>query len=513
VIAREVALAAAIAAAVGLAAGCAREPTSPGGRYNLLLIVLDTLRADHLGSYGYERDTSPHLDAFAARGVRFANAQSAAPWTAPSLLSLMTSLHPDVHQVIRYPNPGRLSRDVVTLAEVLQRAGYATAAFTEGGYAKGEFGLDQGFDVYPSNPGDDESHGSNRLYPSRIHANVGRTLEWIRAHRDERFFAFFQTYETHTPYRAPEKWIRRFRPEFVFARERQELAAIVARWDAGATLSEADWNRLVLHDFHCLMVEAPLPQRPGLYDAVRKRVEPFDDGAEGYPPEVLAGVRDLYDAEIAYTDQQVSRLWTEIARLGLEEETIVVVIADHGEGLGDHGWVEHGKTLTEEILRVALVMRFPDALGYRGTVDALVRSVDVMPTLLDALGVSRAGLALQGEPLQGVLAGGDGAEAVFSHAVSRAGEEDGWRSVRTARWRLVLRESDGEAWLYDLLGDPGERTNVADRFPDVASELREQVRAQHARDVALRDVVSGEVEPAEIDPELRRELEALGYLE
>jgi len=83
VIAREVALAAAIAAAVGLAAGCAREPTSPGGRYNLLLIVLDTLRADHLGSYGYERDTSPHLDAFAARGVRFANAQSAAPWTAP----------------------------------------------------------------------------------------------------------------------------------------------------------------------------------------------------------------------------------------------------------------------------------------------------------------------------------------------------------------------------------------------------------------------------------------------
>ena len=120
---------------------------------NLVMVVLDTLRADHLGLYGYERPTSPHLDALARESFVFERAESAAPWTAPSLISLVTSLYPEVHGVRGFPNPRRMSDDVVTLAEVLKRHGYSTAAFTEGGYAKGDFGLDQGFDSYLAEPG------------------------------------------------------------------------------------------------------------------------------------------------------------------------------------------------------------------------------------------------------------------------------------------------------------------------------------------------------------------------
>jgi arylsulfatase len=510
---RDLSLAWVAVVALAFSSGCGEEQIRPENRFNLLVIAVDTLRADHLGSYGYELDTSPNLDAFAAKSLRFDNAQSAAPWTAPSLISLMTSLHPEVHQVLRFPNPGRLAEKTITLAEVLRDAGYATGAFTEGGYAKGEFGLDQGFDVYPANPGDEDSHGSNLMYPSRIRGNVDRTIEWIRSKQDQRFFAFFQTYETHTPFRAPEPFIRKFRPDFSLADERSELAEIVARWDAGTPLSDRDWTRLIVHRFHCLLVEAPAPARPGLWDAVFARIEPFDGGTGSYPADAIEILRDLYDAEIAYTDRQISRLWRELARLGLADETIVVIVADHGEGLGDHGLIEHGKVLTEEILRVALVIRFPGETGRAGTVDTLVRSIDVMPTLLDFMQIPRDGLTLQGVSLAKIIDGQAGEEFAFSQGTSQAGKEDPWLSVRTDRWRLVTDSDRDQSWLFDLEHDPSELANLADRFPEVATRLRKKIREQHEVDVALREVVSGDVEATDMDPELREELKALGYIE
>ncbi len=189
------------AAVLTALAGCGGGTEEPAVErpLNLVVVVLDTLRADHLGLYGYERDTSPHLDAFARESFVFERAESAAPWTAPSLVSLVTSLYPEVHGVRGFPNPRRMSDDVVTLAEVLRRHGYATAAFTEGGYAKGDFGLDQGFDSFPRKRGRRRVPDSHLFFPSRLEGNIARSLRWLREHGEEPFFLFFQTYEPHMP--------------------------------------------------------------------------------------------------------------------------------------------------------------------------------------------------------------------------------------------------------------------------------------------------------------------------
>src|SRR5882672_11694191 len=139
-----------LCAVLALALGTTCSPSGPR-KLNLVVIALDTLRPDHLGCYGYARATSPNIDAWAKNATVFETAQSAAPWTAPSLLSLMTSLYPEVHGVVKFPDPGQMNDNVTTLAEMLKKAGYKTAACTDGGYASPFFGLKQGFDYYPLN--------------------------------------------------------------------------------------------------------------------------------------------------------------------------------------------------------------------------------------------------------------------------------------------------------------------------------------------------------------------------
>ena len=211
------------------------EPRSPDGALpdppDVVVIVLDTLRPDHLGCYGYERPTSPNIDAFAATATVFEQAESVSPWTAPALISLMTSLHPEVHGVYQFPNPGRLNERVETLAERLSARGYATGAFTEGGYAKPEFGLDQGFDVYPSNPGDDDSHRSNLDHGSRLEGNLDRALAWYAEHADRPRLLFFHTYEIHEPLRAPDDFVRHFRPGWDSAAEDAQLEGLFERFN------------------------------------------------------------------------------------------------------------------------------------------------------------------------------------------------------------------------------------------------------------------------------------------
>ena len=167
-----------------------------------MIVVLDTVRADHLSCYGYPKPTSPNLERFAEQAFVFENAQSVSSWTAPSLISLMTSLYPDAHGVLDYPLPKRLNPKVATLAEILQGRGYATAAFTEGGLRPSRASVwGRGFDTYPAPPGQD--HAFSTAFSKKLEANVDRTLVWLEEHRDEPFFLFFQTYEAHSPYRPP----------------------------------------------------------------------------------------------------------------------------------------------------------------------------------------------------------------------------------------------------------------------------------------------------------------------
>lgn len=501
------------AAAVIALAGCGRgEGAQVTERpLSLVLVVLDTLRADHLGLYGYQRDTSPHLDAFARESFVFERAESAAPWTTPSLLSLVTSLYPEAHGARGFPNPRRTSEDVVTLAEVLKRHGYSTAAFTEGGYAKGDFGLDQGFDSYPRNPGDDESHDSHLLFPSRLDGNLSRTLSWLREHQEEPFFLFFHTYEPHGPYRAPEEYIRRFRPHYDERKEHERVRRALERWDRERRVDPADSLLVSRHTLHCRLVGLPpLRDKQGFMRANLALGLDLRKAYQSGP--FLQWLRDIYDAEIAYTDEQMSRLWRFLDEEGLRERTLVLVTSDHGEGLGDHGELQHGQVLFDEILRIALILRAPRRVGEPRRVPELVRSVDVMPTLLELMGIPSADLPMQGRSLLPLLAGERLDLLSFSHARAVSEEEDSVHSVRSDRWRLVWDRATGAARLYDLTEDPGETRDVAPANPGVVALLRGALEEQDERNRAVAGQIRPAERPAELDLEMQRELRALGYL-
>lgn len=507
-------------AAVGALTACGSDAPA-SDRPNVVIVLLDTLRPDRLGVYGCERGTSPRLDALADRFFVFENAQSAAPWTAPSLISLMTSSYPDVHGVQGFPIPDRLTEGLPTLAEVLRRAGYDTAAFTEGGYAKGDFGLDRGFRLYPDNPGDAKGYASNLSHPSRLASNLDRTVEWLRDEREDPFFLFFHTYEVHLPLRAPEEDIRTFVPDFDEAEHTRRFEAAIADWNARRELDPENARALSRRMFQLGFSQLGFAQLPRIED----RRELMAASAElGIPlefdvairaPENRQWVQDIYDAEVHYTDRQLQRLWDALADEGLEDNTIVVVISDHGESLGDHGRLGHGEDLHEELLRVVLMLRAPEFAGAPRRVPEVVRSVDVMPTVLELVGYAPDDLRLQGRSLVPLMQGSGAAGVAFSHA-SHAhhldGQADRRQTVRSDRWRLILDPDTGETQLFDTAGDAGETRDVAAEHPDVVAELVALLGDQVQANARLRAEVG---EPGATDAgsneDLLRDLEGLGY--
>ena len=497
------------ALATGLAlglAGCSSEPPPP----NLVVVLLDTLRPDHLGCYGYERDTSPHLDALAAKSVVFEQAESVAPWTAPAVISLVTGLHPQSHGVLRFPNPGRLNERATTLAEVLRERGYTTGAFTEGGYAKGEFGLDQGFDVFPSNPGDGQTHMSNMLNPSRLEGNLDRALTWLRRARGAPFFMLFHTYEVHGPLRAPDEYVRRFDPEWDTEREHAALAAVLARWQTAQKIDRAGALLLRNHNFHCAV---PMPA--GVQNHMHQNGLLPEDGSSFYP-ETLQFLRDQYDAEIAYTDAQLERLWSALRELDHDDNTVIVVVSDHGEALGEHGIVGHGSRHFSEQLRVVFMVRAPHFEP--GRVETPVGSLSLMPTVLELLGAT-TDAELMGPQLSPSLVPlmrdptSQGPLALFGQGLSVEGGEQRLISIRTGNLRCVVDTESGVAQLFDLEQDPGELNDIAAEFPDKTRVLAESAVLQVAYDVRNRPRLTGEVGTAELDDATLKDLGDLGYIE
>jgi arylsulfatase A-like enzyme len=481
---------------------------------NVLIIAIDTLRPDHLGCYGYSRATSPALDDFARSGLVFENAQASAPWTAPSLISLMTGLEPEVHQVIDSPNPGRMSDNVTTLAEVLKAHGFTTAAFTEGGYAKGQFGLDQGFDEYPANAGDNTSDHAVEPRESRLDGNLARTLAWLSGHHDKPFLLFFHTYEVHTPYRASESCVRAFRPGFDEGAERDQLARIITTWNEKQTLTRDDcaflWPRALLLRTHAMW--KGLPELEHTDDLVRAA------GENGFgpkhlleQPEMLALVRDLYDAGIASADRGIAKLLAGLQELGLDQDTLVVIVSDHGEGLGQHGQLEHGYVLHEEILHVVMMMRIPGGdVAPRHIADP-VRLVDVPPTVLDLLGIDARTDVFQGRSLVPALRGALPPMSSLAHGRTIERKSDALYSLRSGTWRLELDLGTQDVALYDDSDDPGEMHDVASAHPDVVERLRAEILRQHSANLALRKAIRSDVTEQTLDPKTMKELNGMGY--
>jgi arylsulfatase A-like enzyme len=446
-----------VLAALGRGLCIAPPPSGP----NVLLISVDTLRADHLGAYGHTLPTSPVVDGrLAAKGVTFEDVLSQSPKTTPSHMTMLTSLYPCMHGVTMWEDTGPgavLSPRVRTLAEVLRNAGWKTAAFTAGGPMDASRGFDRGFDVY--------KHGSQ----------LPRAVKWLDANAGRgRFFLFFHTYEVHDPYAPGEK----LRAEFV-------------RDDAGP------------------LVEAVRKIRSGVggWEQAHKL---FWAAVDKNDPGSVATLQRLYDAGIRGMDRgTLTQLLDALDRLGVADDTLVVFTSDHGEAFGEHGNFLHDD-LYAGTLHVPLILRWPGGLPAGRRVPGRARLLDLAPTILDLLhlpappqtqGLSLAPLARGGTgPLPDVVPSEHGPPLA---PVTTSLRRDDHALLRTGETEL----------LFDLDSDPGERQNVLSMQPAVGTAMRDALATWRAACATLHaryGPIGAGVAPA---PETVRQLRALGYVE
>ncbi len=464
-----------LAAGLLLALGaCGKDEPKPP---NVLVFLIDTLRADHLSCYGYPRNTSPNLDAFAREGVLFEEVLAQAPQTAPSHASLFTSTYPAAHGIwndvktesgeLVHP---RLAEPAVTLAEALRDAGWTTAAIADGGWLIEDRGLMQGFEHFET---------KNRGVVDR----VGRGIEWLEEHadRDQPFFLFLHTYEVHTPYLPPAGYEERFAEGY-----QGPMREVLQRARDYAGSEE---------------VENPLT------DVQQKIVNPALKTADAAD---TAFVKALYDAELSLVDEQFALLMGWLRVHGHLEDTIVIVTSDHGEEFNEHGDFGH-KQVYEECLRVPLMVRLPG--GPRGLRRAdPAQLVDLMPTLLSELQVP-APESVVGRDLRwrgpDLGLSDDGFVAESNHPKRQAAWRNGGRKV-------VLRLApDQDEQIFDLDADPAEAAPLA-RDPEWIRRARTAVGLFHELAEKHRDAFR--LHPTltgldELSEEQQAELQQLGYVD
>jgi arylsulfatase A-like enzyme len=461
-----------------IAGGCQREkPTKP----NVLVVVIDTLRADHVGAYGYGRDTSPALDALATEGVAFETAVTAAPRTWQSFTSILTGLYPPHHHV-RFIFDHPLAPTIPTLATILADHGYATAAFDGMTFLRGMTG-GKSFQEYV----DPQSLHGDMLGDDKV---GDAFLGWLDKTTHRPFFAFIRLGAPHWPYIAPP----------AFHGQVQNHGALDHGFNAGTTGIGIDREGLTVTDA----------------DAYRKRFFDYD-----YPPEVLEHMRLHYDECVRYSDGIVGGILARLRTDKLFDSTLIVVTADHGESLGEHHYLQHGTPLYDPVMLVPLIVKFPLATSLRRTgvrVPQLVRTIDIAPTIIAALGftpprnIDGVNLlpAIDGGASLQLSAYGEGGRGFvgLDPELHLPGVTGKWRMLRTARWKLLyIPGAEGGTYrLYDLTNDPSETTDASAEHPDVAGDLRRKLAAIMAQETAVPSAESTLTE------QQKERLRALGYL-
>jgi len=434
-------------------------PAASSERPNVIFITVDTLRADRLGVYGSLTTRTPNLDAFADRSVRFERAYATLPKTNPALASLMTGRYPSAHGVRR--NGTRLREAELTLAEILQAAGYTTAAFISNHVMVSRCGLAQGFMLYDETLPDAIPSRDARERTGRPLVNA--VLAWAESPPRDPLFLWVHFIDPHGPYVPP-----------VYPRRDVPAAA------PGRTLPVSESNSPV----EAIPAYQALPGVTGVGEYV-----------------------DRYDAEVDYVDEQAGRLLEGLRSLGLLEGALVVVAADHGESLGDHGlYFQHGTSLHEAQIRIPLMILIPGVAPR--VVEEPVSAVDVMPTVLERIGLPQP-RGVQGTSLRTLIqpggAAAHGPESPGAEARLVFSELGRKRAVLGGALKLIWDAEEKEVDLYDLDADLAEEHDVAASRPDEGRRLLGSlVRFARAN---TRD------EAAATDEETLRVLKSLGYVE
>lgn len=448
----------------GSVAACSSTPEPPP---NVVVVVADTLRADRLGAYGNPRGLTPFLDTLAERGALFRSARATCSWTNPSVASILTSRHPYQHGIMSFTST--LQDDELTLAEALQRRGYATAGFSANYLINTELGFAQGFDRYSAVPVVEDGKPTSK----RAGEITAEALAWLdqlpHGAPAKPVFLYLQYMEPHVPYRP-----------------------------SSASLAHVFGDR-----------PQPSVQQASAFAFVGNMTNPLD-------PVRLAATREVYDATVHTLDESLRTLFHELERRGILEHALVIVTADHGQEFGDHGNIGHGYTLFGEVLHVPLLVLAPGRPA-PAEIAAPVSLVDLAPTILDWVG-GAAPPSFTGRSLRplierrtswtGWLRPAPAPQPLLAE-LTRTEELD--RRRRSPHTQAVILGShkliagiDGEREYYDLAADPAERA------PD-ALTAAQRATLEDARVTLLAAAATQPAQPAAIDDATRDRMRALGY--
>jgi arylsulfatase A-like enzyme len=475
----------AIAVGRGPASGSGLDAPSARARpvRHVVLITIDSLRADHVGS---DRARTPNIDRLAADGVRFLHAVSPSPWTKPSFATVMTGLDPAVHRVFR--DGDRLPRQMPTLAERMHQSGYRTAAFVRNVYLMPRFGLARGFDLYrvasragyvgvPSAGGyllgavsliRDAGTSALGLFrePRALWTPLLARLstEWIRENREEDFFLWVHFLDPHLPYAPPASYLADGAPPAGMGPRFDELLAVRS-------------GRLQLS------------------------------------PDARHWVERLYAAEVAFVDDHVGMILDTLRELGLYDRALIVLTSDHGEELWDHGGFEHGHTLYEELLHVPLILKLPGSTT-RVEVDRTASIRDLAATILDVCDLPPGSPSETGVPLWDVL-DSEPPSSSEDRPIYLAGVR-GHRDragITFEQHKYLSFPGEQREELYDLRRDPQERVSLVGEAPQLTRRGRNLLMLHQTRAVRERQRLGLSSDELELDRRTIDALRSLGYLD
>jgi arylsulfatase A-like enzyme len=435
----------------------------PADRPNIVFIVTDTVRRDHLGCYGYSKDTSPNIDALAKNGIRFDKAVATSSWTIPSLMSMFTGLPPTLHQATSYER--KLAPGIHTLASVLKDGGYQTAGFTSNPSAGKQFGFSRGFEIYDdytiSMASMDNILEENAKPKTVRNMSTSPTLNrlavnWLenKRRKDAPFFLFLLYIDPHGDYAPPAPYDSMFNKDY-----------------RGST-------------------------KGNIYESVKREYSAEDRN------QIIA----LYDGEIRYTDHHIGLVLKKLEDLGLSNNTLIVFTSDHGEEFWDHGGILHGHSLHDELVRVPLIFSWPERLK-PGILDGWQSTQSVMATVLDAAGV-KIPEQNQAPSLWKAVTGVRETSQVYVFSETEA-EGQSLNSIRNAAGKLIIDLKTGRRIAF-AASDNAEKQDVFGQQPEWVRHLsgrydeRRKLLEEQRREIEQAD-------KAALDEKMLELLKQMGY--
>jgi len=467
-----------LAFGIAISVFCSNALSADLKKPHIILFSIDTLRADHLGCYGYHRQTSPHIDKFARNSFLFVNTISQAPSTATSHMSIFTALTPPAHSVINIDKDGNyrpLNNSIVTLPAILKNNGYLTVGLHGGGQMDGVNGFDRGFDAYiPMFQVWEDPRGIYRSSLEGLSVVKKEITNWLRRSQksNKPLFLFLHHYICHDPYvKGPGNFRNRYLSQPV-----PGLPTVP---------HDVNWD--------------------GDFMVSRKS---FFEKVDGTNPEHREHLIALYDGGVCYSDHIFNEVINLFQESGYYDDSLIILTSDHGEEFYEHGENLHWR-LFIETLHVPLIMKFPGKSAGGKKIPEPVRSMDIMPTILDYIKIP-VPQAIQGTSFLPLMVGQGTYNPVMK---SYAEKGDSIRIVKGEYIYSNQKSANHREWLFNQEQDPEERHNLTGKLPEILKQMREEAPRIIASDQAFRKKGAATDQPIRsVRPALREQLKALGYI-